>query len=641
MKLPKYIKFLLAHYAVGILLFFLFRVLLYLTFTTEHSTNVIDESESALLVKSFLIGVQYDSVIMGYILAIPTLLLIIFYFIKPKANIYRYLNLYIYLLIFIAFYFSSADIPYFNFNFARISAVVLEQTKNASTTFKMIIEEPRFAIYILVWFIFFAIYVYLLNTITKKITQQKESTSSKLTKVGFSFIALFLIFFAIRGRIDSPIRINHSFFCNNSFYNQLGLNPTFVLIKSYLQDQSIKILDDEVALKNVQQQLGIQQTLDDISPLARKIKAEEAPNKKNVVLVLMESMSANKLTRYGNPNKLTPFLDSLANQSLTFDNMYSAGFHTCNGIFSTLYSYPSVLRERPMSAMTINYYQSLPSVFKNYGYENIFFLTSNETFDNVGAFVTQNDFEKIVSQKDFDPKYIQSSFGVPDHVMFDYSFEHLNKAKKPFFATFLTISDHGPYIIPKGIDFTPKQNDIKKQIVEYADWSLKHFMEQAKQQDWYNNTIFVFIADHGVVMGEVNYSPPLSLHHIPLIIYSPDSTVISPKSLNNFAIQPDVLPTVAGLLNFSYINRTFGIDLLKKQRSYSVFSSDDKLCCIDSNYYYVYHKGGREVLYNLKEKTPQNRIKEHPQVAEKMKDYLISIMQTTKWLIQNKKTGEK
>ncbi len=641
MNIPKYIKFLLAHYVVGIILFFLFRVLLYLTFTAEHGTNVINESESDLLIKSFLIGIQYDSVIMGYILALPTLILSVLYFIKPKANIYKYLNLFIYLLIFIAFYFSSADIPYFNFNFARISAVVFEQTKNASTTFKMIIEEPRFAIYILVWFISFALYVYSLSKITKKIIQQSERNSNKLTKISFSFLALLLVFFAIRGRIDSPIRINHSFFCNNSFYNQLGLNPTFVLIKSYLQDQSIKIIDDAEALKNVQQQLGIQQELDDISPLARVIQSNGTPRKKNVVLVLMESMSANKLSRYGNKDNLTPFLDSLANQSLTFDNMYSAGFHTCNGIFSTLYSYPSALRERPMSTMTINYYQSLPSVFKDYGYENMFFLTSNETFDNVGAFVTQNDFEKIISQKDYNPKYVQSSFGVPDHVMFDYSFEHLHKAKKPFFATFLTISDHGPYIIPKGIDFTPKQKDIKKQIIEYADWSLKQFMKQAQQQSWYKNTIFVFIADHGVVMGDVKYSPPLSLHHIPLIIYAPDTTLVSPNSINNFAIQPDVLPTVAGILNFSYINRTFGIDLLKRERPYSVFSSDDKLCCIDSNYYYVYHKGGREVLYNLKENTPQNRIKEYPQIAEKMKSHLISTMQTTKWLIQNKKTGEK
>ena len=641
MNIPKYIKFLLAHYVVGIILFFLFRVLLYLTFTAEHSTNVMNESESALLIKSFLIGVQYDSVILGYILALPTLILTFLYYIKPKADIYKYLNLFIYLLIFIAFYFSSADIPYFNFNFARISAVVFEQTKNASTTLKMIIEEPRFSIYIIVWIIFFAVYVYILNRITQKIILQKETKLPTQKKAGFTFLALFLIFFAIRGRIDSPIRINHSFFCNNSFYNQLGLNPTFVLIKSYLQDQSIKIMKNETALKKVQQQLGIQQNLDDISPLARKVQSNETPLKKNVVLVLMESMSANKLSRYGNKDRLTPFLDSLASRSMCFDNMYSAGFHTCNGIFSTLYSYPSVLRERPMSALHINYYQSLPNVFKNYGYENIFFLTSNETFDNVGAFVSSNDFDKIVSQKDYDPKYVQSSFGVPDHVMFDYSFEHLNKVQKPFFATFLTISDHGPYIIPKGIDFTPKQSDIKKQIVEYADWSLQHFMEQAKQQDWYKNTIFVFIADHGVVMGEVNYSPPLSLHHIPLIIYAPDSNIIQPKALKQFAIQPDVLPTVAGLLNFSYINRTFGIDLMKQQRPYSIFSSDDKLCCIDSNYYYIYRKNGGEVLYDLKDKQPLNKIKEHPKVAKKMKEYLISNMQTTKWLIQNKKTGEK
>jgi len=374
------------------------------------------------------------------------------------------------------------------------------------------------------------------------------------------------VFFALRGRVDSPIRINHSFFCDNSFYNQLGLNPTFVLLKSLKQNQEISIIDNNDALENVKAQLSLQEDLGLNSPLARKVITTDSLLKKNVVLVIMESMSANKLERFGNKENLTPYFDELAKKSLCFDNMYSAGFHTCNGIFSTLYSHPTVLRERPMTALNIGYFNSLPRVFKDHGYSNLFFTAGNENFDNVGAFVRQNDIPTVISGKNYDPKFLHSSFGVPDHILFDYTLEHLDQHTEPFFSTVMTVSDHGPYIVPEGTEFSTKQIDIKKQVVEYADWSIHRFLEMAKTKEWYKNTLFVFVADHGVVMGDITYEIPLSLHHIPLLIFSDDPTLVTPQRITNYATQMDVLPTIAGLLNFNYTNNTFGQDLLKEKR---------------------------------------------------------------------------
>ena len=104
--------------------------------------------------------------------------------------------------------------------------------------------------------------------------------------------------------------------------------------------------------------------------------------------------------------------------------------------------------------------------------------------------------------------------------MFRYSIEELNKLAKqdhPFLATFMTTSDHGPYYIPDY--FTPKSTDIKQQIVEYADWSLQKFMTLSEKTDWFDNTLFVFIADHGAAM-QAKYDIALSNHHSPLIFYS-------------------------------------------------------------------------------------------------------------------------
>lgn len=637
-KVPVYIKYIASHYILSVVFLFVFRVVLFLTHTSAHNTKVKEGNELFLISKSFLIGLQFDTVIMGYVLALPLLILTIYSFFRKVDKLLKPITYFIYGLILFSFFISAADIPYFNYNFARLSAVVLESASDSKIIFSMVLEEPSYAVFFLVWFVMFGLYVYLFNKILRVLSYKDNA---RLPIVQHSLVALLglgLVFFAIRGRIDSPIRINHSFFCNHSFYNQLGLNPTFVLLKSLKQDQSIKILDDEVALNNVKKQLGITTDLKLNSPLARKVKPAKTRIEKNIVLVILESMTAHKLERFGNTDNLTPFFDSLARISYSFDNVYSAGFHTCNGIFSTLYSYPTVLRERPMSALDMKYFNSLPRVFKELGYENKYFTTGSQTFDNAGAFLSNNDFDKIISQKDYDPKYIQSSFGIPDHKLFDYVIEELDIQKAPFFSAIMTISDHGPYIIPKGIDFKPKHKNIKKQIVEYVDWSLKQFMETAKTKDWYENTVFVFVADHGVVMGEITYEIPFSLHHIPLLIYAPDTSLVKPKVFNNYGTQMDVLPTLSGLLNIEYTNNTFGVDLLKTNRPYSVFSSDDKFGCIDDEFYYIYRKNGKETLHKYKNKTPEDLLDKYTEKAKEMKEYVISIMQTGKRMIRQGKT---
>ena len=136
----------------------------------------------------------------------------------------------------------------------------------------------------------------------------------------------------------------------------------------------------------------------------------------------------------------------------------------------------------------------------------------------------------------------------------------------------MTASDHGPYIIPEY--FKPKPNDLTKQIVEYADWSIGKFISNAKKKRWFENTIFVFISDHGTALSPV-YEMPLNYHHSPLIILSPNILEES-KTYSQIGGQIDVFPTIMGLLNFTYLNNTFGMDLLKAKRPFIYFSADDK-----------------------------------------------------------------
>jgi phosphoglycerol transferase MdoB-like AlkP superfamily enzyme len=401
-------------------------------------------------------------------------------------------------------------------------------------------------------------------------------------------------------------------------------------------------MDDELAVKKVQEYLRVnpEESRFYDSPIARLIKTEGEPVKANVIVVIMESMSAEKMSRYGNPHNLTPNLENLAKQSLIFDNIYTSGIHTSNGIFSTLFSFAAIFKQHPLKPVSMLAYAGLPMVLRQEGYRTIFFITHDEQFDNMGGFLRANGFEEIVSQKDYSPDRILSSLGVPDHYLFESSIPRINelyKSNQPFLAVYLTVSDHVPYIIPGDIPFKPKRKDKRERIVEYADWSIGRFIDLASQQEWFENTLFVFIADHGANLNPL-YEMPLSYFHTPLIFYSP-SLIPGHRTVAKIGGQIDVFPTIMGLLNISYVNNTLGIDLLKENRPYIYFCSDDKLGCLCDDYFLSIRDGGGESLYDYKNQDPKNRLKSKKEKVERMKDYLYSMMQATQWLIKNGKVG--
>lgn len=643
---PKYIVFLFKYYLLSLVFLFLFRCVLFVQYNMEHVDGTF--LGKGVPITAFKIGFQFDSVVLSYIMLIPFLFLTVASFIKIKPAFYKWTHYYLSALLAIVFLIGAADVPYFNYNFSRMSVVAFSWLSDVDIVIGMIAAEKSYFLYILLFLGLYLPYFFLTRRILKRTLKQGVQSAKQPIVLAVAFVIVgFFLFLGVRGRIDSPIRINHAFYCNNSFYNQLGLNPVFVLIKSSIKNNAIHVIDDEAAVQEAVRLLvkDVDANSSYHSPIAREVQSDRPEIKKNIVLVLMESMSANKLARFGNTHHLTPFLDSLAANALSFDHIYSAGFHTCNGIFSTLYSFPTILRERPMSSVDHKRFSSIPKVLKDKGYTNLYFTSHSETFDNIGGFLPYNYFDRIVSQKDYDPAKVQSTFGVPDHVLFEYVLEKLDSTSmqsQPFFATVMTVSDHGPYIIPSNIDFVPHNQDIKQQIVEYADWSIQQFMHQAKTKKWYDNTLFVFVADHGVIMDEVVYDIPRSLHHVPLIMYSADTNLIRPDVCLNYGGQIDVLPTVMGLLNMSYLNNTFGVDLFRESRPYAYFSADDKLACVNDSLLYIYNtRGKKELLYKYRTLSTDNIISRLPKEAADMKKYLFSMVQASKWIITQNKTTEK
>ena len=282
----------------------------------------------------------------------------------------------------------------------------------------------------------------------------------------------------------NPIKVSQAYYCEDPFLNQLGVNPAFNLLTSTLDDmrkenQELALMDGETAINQVQSILN-REGIADISPIAQTVTSATSATHPNIVFIFMESMSAKLMQAYGQSKNLTPYLDSLYHESLVFNNIYSAGIHTNHGMYSTLYSFPTIMKRNAMKGSVIPVYSGLPTVLKDNGYYNLFFMTHESQYDNMNAFFRTNGFDEIHAEENYPKEKIANHFGVQDDYLYEYALPILNEraqSGQPFFTVLLSISNHPPYVLPSY--FHPRSEKIEDQIVEYADWSIRKFMTEA------------------------------------------------------------------------------------------------------------------------------------------------------------------
>lgn len=634
-RIPFFAFFLFRLYVSGILVFMLLRLVLFL-YAADDQLKLF----SPVTLKAFIIGFRFDSVALAYVLALPLVLLYIHsFFTTKKTFIPAFIAIFLAVTLPALLFITIADIPYYKFFNNRISEASLQWLANLDIVFNMIVSNPANLGILIISIVSSILCGYLLfkhsrNKLMSESVRKQEDTKWR-SMAAFLLLSLFC-FLGMRGTITHPIRSGDAFYCENATLNQLGLNPAFTLLTSYTG--KVKLMDSELAIKNTQEILNITGSGPGYSPIMREVYKAGKTRKCNVVLVLMESMSANYMASFGNKNNVTPTLDSLAAASWFFTNAYSSGIHTNNGIFSSLYSFPALRRIRPMTAIPMNIYSGMPFALKQNGYRNMFFSTHMGSFDNLSGFLPANFFDELYTAEHYPSKELIGPYGVPDDFLFKYASTRFDKAdtSHPFFATILTTSNHDPYIIPESFKSAHTAKDLK--AVSYADWSINNFLNRAKKSRWYANTLFVFVSDHGIKVGENPYDIPLSYNHIPVVMHSP-ALLGQPRIFENLIGQIDLFPTVMGILNISYTNNTLGVDAINQKRESVYFSADDKIGCLDNEWLYVYRFGGKESLYRYRTGNTRDYGAEQPAVFEKLRNHALSQTQTAEWMILNNKTS--
>lgn len=638
-RIPVFVKITVKLYLLLLAIYFAFRLALLLL-----NLDRVGETTAWDVIQAFIMGVRFDIVSIGFVISIPTIILTIFSFFGKKSRLFEQIYTWVLTVCFtITFGICAADIPYFDQFFDRFNITAFEwmATGDSAFVFKMIFEEPTYILMMLPVLACGFVFWFFANRIMKRSTDWE---SVNYVRYGISVVLLWgLVFIGMRGRLNekSPIMVGTAYFGNNAMLNQLGLNPNFTLARSWLDskdpaNKKVRFMPDEESIALVQQNLGIENP-DPEFPIAREIVTDSVSNNYNVIVVIMESMSYNKTAHGGNTRNLTPFLDELMDKSLSFSNCYTTGTHTYCGIYSTSVSYPVIFRNQALKRIPVLQYDGIAATLQKNGYQTVYFTTHDKEFDNVAGFLSLNGVERIVSQADYPMSEVKTTLGVPDDFMFRFSmdvFDEMASTGRPFCATMMTASDHGPFYIPDY--FEPRSEEIKYQITEYADWSLQRFIEMASEKPWFDNTLFVFVADHGAAL-DTDYSIPLSYFHSPMVFYMPKH--LQAVENESIASQMDIFPTVMGILGRSYVNNTFGVDLLRDGRKYAYFMGDDKYGVINSEWLFINKPvDDQKGLYKYREKDKKNYISEYPEMAKEMQKYGESAWQVSEYQQVKKKT---
>lgn len=643
-----YLLFLLSIHLVALFFFFIFRLALFCSIDYQFAEGV--KGNIALQAVAFLKGLWFDNVIACYLLALS----LVVFWVAAMCNyigqwLFRTITIYFVLLYSVSFIIAAANIAYFEYFFKTINSSIYNWMGYGGTTAGMVLGETSFYFPILLGLLSIGLFGWISFTLSTFFYRQAKNAVPRINWAsrGVIFmvgaICIGLCLFGIRGRMGyNPIKVSQAYYCDDPFLNQLGVNPVFNLLTSTLDDyrkenRELDLMPEREALANVRKILN-RRGMPEISPIAQKVERMGMPTGKNVVLIFMESMSASLMGSFGSDKKLTPYLDSLYQRSLSFNQFYSSGIHTNHGIYSTLFSFPVIMKRNAMKGSVIPVYSGLPSVLKNNGYCNMFFMTHESQYDNMNGFLRTNGFDEIYAQENYPSEKVVNSFGVQDDYMYQYALPVLNekaKAGVPFFSVLLSISNHPPYVVPPY--FKPRSEKLEDQIVEYADWSIHQFMQEAEKQPWFDNTIFVFLGDHGKMVGVPECEMPQSYNHVPLMIYGKN---ITPAVHHGFGGQIDVAPTLLGLLNVNYVQNNFGVNLLEEERPCMFFTADNLIAAKDTTSLFIYSP---ETQQEFKYKIDGDKL----QVAtdgenfNHLKDYCFSMLQSTEYLVRKNKITDK
>lgn len=383
-----------------------------------------------------------------------------------------------------------------------------------------------------------------------------------------------LILGARGGLQEIPINQSQSFYSKHAILNTAATNSVFNLYISFHENQ--KSMNS-----NPFQEMAPEQAKDIVKSIyevkgdtCAKILNHEKPN---IVLIIMESWSSTLIFTPEDEKEVTPEFHKLMREGVYFDNIYASGPRSEQGMASIFSGFPAT----PISSITVqpDKYQKLPSLIKdlkNEDYYSAFYFGGQLIYGNIKSYIIYNEFDQIKEVYDFDPQLPQGKLGIHDEFTLLYMVNDLKDAPQPFVSGLFTISTHSPYDQPMEEMISWGGNEQQYlNSAYYTDYSLGKFIEEAKKQDWYKNTLFIFVADHSHSSYDNLPMSNIEYQKIPLLFYGEViDSAFRGQSISHLGIQTDIASTLLNQLGMSDKDYPWSknlLDPLAPQFAYSCY----------------------------------------------------------------------
>ncbi|HWY99246.1 MAG TPA: LTA synthase family protein [Bacteroidia bacterium] len=476
--------------------------------------------------------------------------------------------------------------------------------------------------YVLIIWALMVLLIYILYTYTERKKPFINTKNYVATSVSYYIVLSSVFILGFRGGWqEKPLTLLDASYYAPVHDIPLVLNTPFSILKTF----------GEPPLK--EHNFFTPETIDKIySPL--KMPKGGTFKKYNVVTIILESFSKEYIGAINNRHRTnTPFLDSLISQSLTFDNAFSDGKKSIEGIPSVTAGLPSWMDEpyiiSEYNKDTIN---TLANLLGKEGYRTAFFHGGANGTMGFDKYCKKAGFNYYYGRKEYNNDKDFDVWGIWDEPYFQYFAKNLDTLHQPFYAALFTISSHHPFNIPdKYKNKFPRvgqEMEILK-CVRYSDMALKEFFRTASKMPWYDSTLFIFVADHAGPSEDAYYSNRVGMYELPIIFYMPNSNL---NGISHTTIQQiDIMPTILGYLNYPEPYFAFGNNAFDSTSDHFAINYINDVYQLCKKPYCLQMEGTRiTALYNYQKDSmlTHNLVKEKPMTRDSMGTLLKAVVQT-------------